>query len=246
MEPPDAFCPVCGCLLNHEMGGSGGVRSGQDPAEMASQLQPTRDRGLIAQQGIGNRDTPAAPLDELGSMGPTAVWTARDDEDLRERLHQELRDDFRQQFTECNERWRAFESKAQVLLTVGGVFVAAVLTYASDRTEGLLETLLFLGALVLLLGVVVTSLAVLRVVEVPAAPLGTFNAHRVRNITSKHGEALRTYAEALVEEQVSEWQKTLTAIEDANECKCRCLWWSQAFLVGAIGATALFAMVRAF
>lgn len=169
----------------------------------------------------------------------------KDAPELREWLSEQLLENFRREHSDCVDTWRQLEGKAQVLITVGGVFLAATFAFARDlQALGLIEKLLLVTSLLLLVGVVFFGLMVFRIVAVEKAPLGAFMREGVRDITRRQDSDIRAYVERFMEEQATQWNQAIQGLVAANETKADWVWRSQTCLVVAIIATAAFGVYR--
>jgi hypothetical protein len=125
----------------------------------------------------------------------------KDATELREWLSEQLLEDFRREHSECVDTWRSLEGKAQVLVTVGGVFLAATFAFARDlQALGAAPRLLLAASLVLLVGVVFSALKVFRIVSLEKAPLGTFTRQGVHDISVRPDDEIRAYVGRFMEE----------------------------------------------
>jgi hypothetical protein len=163
----------------------------------------------------------------------------------RDKLRERLLDDFRRQYDESKETWRALETKAQVAMTVGGVFLAAVFAFARDIDKlGPGEKLLLCTAIAFLVVTVLCGLAVFRVIAVEGPPLGTFTREGVFDILKKADADLPGYVDRFSQDQATTWASAINSIDVANDRKATWVWRAQLSLVVAVPITAVFTVVR--
>jgi hypothetical protein len=168
-----------------------------------------------------------------------------DTQELRNKLRERLLDDFRQEYADAVETWRALETKAQVSITVGGVFLAATFAFARDLDKlDSAQKLLLSSAIVLLVVTVLCGLAVFHVVEIQAPPLGTFAQVGVFDILKKPDGELQGYLERFSQDQATTWRSAIEGVAAANNRKADWVWRAQLSLVIAITATAAFTIYR--
>ena len=58
-----------------------------------------------------------------------------DADEIRHKLGEQLLTTFRQEHSDAVNTWRTLEGKAQISITIGGVFLAAVFAFARDLKD---------------------------------------------------------------------------------------------------------------
>ncbi|MBE3037199.1 MAG: hypothetical protein IMZ62_00050 [Chloroflexi bacterium] len=165
--------------------------------------------------------------------------------DLRDRLCDSLLQDFRQEYADAVETWRSLEAKGQVLVTVGGVFLAAAFAFARDlRGLAFLEKTLLATALALLVAVVLLALSVFRVVPVKKPPLGSFSENGVFDLLGRPDADLSAYVQRFAKDRATEWRDVIQSISSVNERKAAWVRRSQFCLVVAVVDTVVFTLLR--
>jgi hypothetical protein len=86
-----------------------------------------------------------------------------------------------QEYKELTETWRGLENKAQVSITVAGIFIASTFAYIRDisKTQPYEKVFLCLAVVLLIISVIL-SILVLRLQRVVPPPPGRFVTHYVR------------------------------------------------------------------
>ena len=165
--------------------------------------------------------------------------------ELHRKLHERLLADFQREYADQLDTWRALEGKAQVLITVSAIFLAAGFAFARD-VHGLAlgERLLLCVSIVLLVVAVCIGLFVFRIVRVVNPPLGTFTESGVIDLARKSDDEIDDYLQRFVVDQATQWREAINSLADVNDKKATAVWKAQVCLGIAIGTTALFTLVQ--
>lgn len=164
---------------------------------------------------------------------------------IRLKLGEQLLTSFRQEYSDAVDTWRTLEGKAQISITIAGVFLAAVFAFARDLKDvSLIHQILLGGSVVSLVLAVVFGLLVFRIVVLVAPPLGTFTETGVFDIIRQVDAEVPAYLQRFVRDQCEQWKEALQSIVGVNNKKASAVWRAQVSLIVGICLTALFTITR--
>ena len=150
------------------------------------------------------------------------------------------------EYKEQADIWKILESKAQVSITVAGIFLAA--TFAFVQQAGLVcsAKVLVVVTLLALLAALITALRVLQISELLMPVDGADTVKRTRELVDP--KTPRTAPgdryKLLVRELTEESEEVLKGIERVNERKQKNLSWSYRLIVGAAAAATAAAVIQ--
>ena len=152
-----------------------------------------------------------------------------------------------EEYKKLNETWRSIETKAQGSIAVSGIFIAGALAFIT-KADLLLrryeKILLFVGLTCLIVSVIL-AIVTSRTMSIIAAPLGSFRAKHTIDLGAVKDEAdLQQYLPIIFAEHVAEWKKVIAAVNAVNDRRAKTLWLAQLFLILAILAVALLAILK--
>jgi glucan phosphoethanolaminetransferase (alkaline phosphatase superfamily) len=152
-----------------------------------------------------------------------------------------------EEYKKLNETWRSIEAKAQGSIAVSGIFIAAALAFITTANLVLRcheKILLFIGLSCLIISVIL-AIITSRTISIIAAPLGSFRAKHTIDLGKVQNEAeQQEYLPILFAEHVAEWKKVIAAVNAVNDRRAATLWLAQLFLILAILAVALLAILK--
>ena len=92
---------------------------------------------------------------------------------------------------------------------------------------------------------VILAIITSRTISIIAAPLGSFRAKHTIDLGKVQNEAeQQEYLPILFAEHVAEWKKVIAAVNAVNDRRAETLWLAQLFLILAILAVALLAILK--
>jgi hypothetical protein len=152
-----------------------------------------------------------------------------------------------EEYKKLNETWRSIETKAQGSIAVAGIFIAGALAFITTANLVLRcheKILLFIGLSCLIISVIL-AIITSRTISIIAAPLGSFRAKHTTDLGALRTEAeLQEYLPIIFAEHVAEWKKVIAAMNAVNDRRAQMLWLAQLFLILAILAVALLAILK--
>ncbi len=153
-------------------------------------------------------------------------------EEVRATLRQTLLLSFESEFEHTLETWKTVEAKAQANVTISGIFLAAAFAYAREaRLIPRSHLVLLLAGIVCLTASVVSSLFALRIVRVPAPPLGeSLQVYILDLLLLPDSELGEERLAAFVNERAAAWREAIDAAGKATEKKATHVWHSQLLL----------------
>ena len=162
-------------------------------------------------------------------------------------LRQATLDAYLEEYKKLIETWRSIEAKAQGSIAVSGIFIAGALAFITSANLVLRwheKLLLFVGLTCLIVSVIL-AIVTSRTLSIVSAPLGNFRAKTTLDLAQVKTEAeLQEYLPILFAEHVSEWKEVILAVSAVNDRRAQTLWSAQLFLIFAILAVALLAILR--
>jgi hypothetical protein len=167
-------------------------------------------------------------------------------DEVRATLRESLLLSFETEFEHTLEAWKTVEAKAQANVTISGIFLAAGFAYAREtRLDSRDHVVLLFAGIICLTASVISSLLALRIVRVPAPPLGEslriYILDLLRLPDRDLGEERLT---AFVNERAAAWRGAIDAAVKATERKASHVWHSQVLLGMGMVLTGLMAMLR--
>ena len=152
-----------------------------------------------------------------------------------------------EEYKKLNETWRSIETKAQGSIAVSGIFIAGALAFITKADLALScyeKTLLFVGITCLIVSVIL-AIVTSRTVAIITAPLGSYRAKHTIDLGQVKTEAeLQEYLPLLFAEHVVEWKRVIDAVNSVNVKRAETLWAAQLFLIFAIIAVAMLAILK--
>jgi len=155
---------------------------------------------------------------------------------------------YRDEYRDLSESWRNLDTKAQGLVAIAGIFLAAVFAWTRDlpTTFGTCERLLLVGSCLSLVAAVIAAIWALFIKMMSAPPLGEGTAHMVRDILRKSKKDLGARTEALYNDQITLWKKTNEEMRKHILVKARCIKFGQGALVLAAVLVSVLAVGTVF
>jgi hypothetical protein len=153
----------------------------------------------------------------------------------KQQLLEFVQTSYEQEFDELVDNWKGIETKAQGTVAVCGIFIAAVIAFATKHTGDFvtLRAVFLSLALFLLIASVVCAVAALLVTSVPNSPRGEDVEDKFKPLLAK--DVLeQSDLSKLGGEIIDKWRSTNVAIHEANGKKADRLFVAQALLLAAI------------
>jgi len=144
------------------------------------------------------------------------------------------------------DTWKLLESKAQVTVTISGIFFAAAFGYAREVASltltGRILLALTVVTLLLSLGSAVRSLIVS---QVSTPPFGTFQEPIVRDLLAlRDSELTEETLNGVAADQARQWREAITAADRVNALKSKHVIRSQVLLGIAMIVATLLTIIR--
>ncbi|PYQ28268.1 MAG: hypothetical protein DMF56_15745 [Acidobacteria bacterium] len=150
-------------------------------------------------------------------------------------MRSELREAYREEFKNIVEAWKTLETKAQGVITVCGIFVAAAFAHLRDASLLATSTRLVVSVvLALLIGSILFALQSLQLRPVTLPPLGTFLRQGVHDVTRQGDASIADLARRFDIEIEAAWEETIQAIVRLNIRKARGVTAAQILAVAAV------------
>jgi len=165
-----------------------------------------------------------------------------DDLELKHKLFISLLDAHSNEYRHLLEVWRDLERKAQGVIAISGVFLAAAFAFVRQIDCGTqdIEKVLLCIAIVLLVTSVLISVLVLRIREVRIPPGGEFINNLVDDILKIDESSVSSERySGFIFDQVRISHDVNEEMSNANESKAKHLWRAQLSVICAIGVVAI-------
>ena len=156
-------------------------------------------------------------------------------------------DAYLEEYKQLKETWRSIEAKAQGSIAVAGIFIAGALAFLTklETYLGRPDKVLLFAGLACLIASVILAILVLRTHVTTVPPLGTVVGQYALGMVNVQAAAdLELHTAAFFNDVVSRWQNIISEVGKANEAKAKTLWWAQLFLILAIIAVAVLALLK--
>ena len=167
--------------------------------------------------------------------------------EIHERMRKAALDAYLEEYKQLKETWRSIETKAQGSIAVSGIFIAGALAFLTKQESQLRcpdKLLLFIG-LACLIASVILAILVLRTLVTTVPPLGNVVGPYAMGMVSVPEEAdLLLHTDAFFTDLVSRWDNIINEVSNTNEAKADTLWSAQLFLIFAIIAVAVLALLK--
>lgn len=153
--------------------------------------------------------------------------------EIRATLRESLLLAFESEFEHTLETWKTVEAKAQANVTISGIFLAVAFAYAREtRVISRGHLVLLLAAIACLTASVVSCLFALRIVRVPAPPLGeSLQIYVLDLLLLPDNDLGEERLAGFVNERAGAWRQAIDAAAKATEKKATHVWHGQ-FLLG--------------
>lgn len=171
---------------------------------------------------------------------------ADENTDIEALLLNQVLDSFRNEFSDLSDTWKLLDTKAQGLAAVTGVFLAALIGWATSTQSDIKSSssaVLILGILLLLIAMIASVLALL-IRRVAAPHFAETLAKMVADITSRDGKKIS--AETIINftnDQLKIWSTTNANIRSHLEWKAFDIHVGQIAFLGAAIAISTQAVV---
>jgi Flp pilus assembly protein TadB len=179
----------------------------------------------------------------LGHSGPTHDATR--ESDAPRQLIEAALDSYREEYRELWETWRRVDSKAQGTVAIAGIFLAAVFAFVQTLSVTTpVESALLVIAVALLVLAVLISVLVLRVREVPMAPLGDTLDQLVQDLIHGHDRPGSAEVVGFLRDQTPLWSEANDELHTLGLKKANQLATAQLLLLIAALAVATLTVLR--
>jgi len=161
---------------------------------------------------------------------------------MRQMLRQVTLDSYREEYKELSDVWKSLEAKAQVTVTIAGIFIAAAFTFAKDLTTTRLDfygNLCLGAAMIFLIPTIVLAVFVLWRRTVKSIPGGETVEQWADISGNTSNENLPEMTRRFIDQQSIVWKDTVASAKEAIVQKEECLHAAQILLLLAIGAAAI-------
>jgi len=150
------------------------------------------------------------------------------------------------EYRDALETSRTIDSKAQVALTVSGVFLAAVFAFSRDLSAfGCVDRGLLLLPVLALVIALFFGVTTYRVQTTIAAPMGTFVGGRIKDLIAVSEEKRRAETRVrFVDEKIDTWSRAIAGLSTVNVEKAKSLTRLHFWLIVAAVLTAVFCISR--
>ena len=148
---------------------------------------------------------------------------------------------YTEEYRELNDTWKYLDNKAQGNIAVSGIFLAGVFAFvrALSATSALYEKEFLTGAVITLLLSVACAILVLRIRKFRGAPLGDTLNRLIQDLLGSKETGSTERFDNFLQDQVKMWSRVNKQLHSVNQSKATYLFWSQVFLLVAIGIVAV-------
>lgn len=151
-------------------------------------------------------------------------------------LWEEVVISYEKEYNELINVWIEIDKKSQTIISVCGIFIAAVFAFVKQISESslLLEKVLIV---IVLLSIIITigyCLHVLRIIYLPKPPYGDVIHDIVSDLAKLEKDELKKRASNYIRDKISLWKEVNNTITDKLKIKTTNLSIAQIFLVFSI------------
>lgn len=168
----------------------------------------------------------------------------------RTKIVSDLLESLEAEYKEASDTWRALETKAQGVVGIAGVFLAAVFAFVREvdpASDPLWLRVGILLAALALVGAIGCAILALRIRRRPAPPLGRHLQNDFKRLLAvEDPKELEQRLENFASDQATRWARVNLALGTANEDKGRRLVVGQGLLGVAAGVVAVLVVVYLF
>lgn len=155
---------------------------------------------------------------------------------IKKTLWEDVLKSYEKEYLELINVWNEIDKKSQIIISVCGIFIAAVFAFVRQITAGslLLEKILIV---ILLLGIIITigfCLRVLRIIYLPKPPYGDIINDLVSDLSNLEEDELKERDINYTRDKISMWKEVNSSISEKLENKTTNLATAQLFLVFSI------------
>lgn len=166
---------------------------------------------------------------------------------MKERLVRDALDSYKEEYRELCENWRGLESKAQSTITICGIFLAGMLAFVRglSSTSSTAETWILIIAAVWLTAATLSSLGVVRLRSVSAAPSGDDLDGLIDDLLdAEDGDTPERFI-AYTRDHAHLWSDVNRDLERVNKIKAKWLFAAHALLISGVIFAAVATIVHA-
>ncbi len=152
-------------------------------------------------------------------------------EEIRETVREQLLDAFSAEYSFTVDTWKLLETKAQVSITVSGIFFAAAFAYARETTLTTGVRLLLLSTVVTLLLSLGSAIRSLTIARIAVPPFGSFFEPIARDVFRHPKPQIdEEFLLAITGDLVTQWRKAIETANHVNAEKSQYVLASQILL----------------